>query len=161
MPTVQLLRPMSWTPESLNQISPNFYKTYRNDCRLYSAEIKIVIFQSVSERQGHYWTEVHQICTRLAGLLPFNLLKAFNLSAVQLLLPKTLGSLNRISPNFHKMYRNDCGLTAEIKSLIFRSVSEYQRAKWTSSNCSRGRFSIFAVLNSEVTDRSPPKFHTM
>jgi len=31
--------------------------------------------------------------------------------AVQLLSPETLGSLFRISPNFHKLYRNDCRLT--------------------------------------------------
>ena len=30
---------------------------------------------------------------------------------VQLLSPKTMGSLIRISPNFHNMYRNDCRLT--------------------------------------------------
>jgi len=68
----------------------------------YSAEIKIVIFQSVLERQreewrsssncgwiaakiarfnsinlGHYWMEVHQVWTQcITRLLPLNLLKA-------------------------------------------------------------------------------------
>jgi len=31
----------------------------------------------------------------------------------QLLLPKTLGSLIRISPNFHKMWRNNWRLTGK------------------------------------------------
>jgi len=36
--------------------------------------------------------------------------------AVQLLSPKTPGSLIRISPNFHKLYRNDCRLTCWNKN---------------------------------------------
>jgi len=52
------------------------------------------------------------------------------------------------------MYRNDCRLTRLNQNCDIQSVSERQLAKWTmivKLQPSRSTFSIFALLNSEVT----------
>jgi len=69
--------------------------------------------------------------------------------AVQILAPTSPGSQIRISPNFHKMYRNDCPLTYWNQNFDILILSERQRAKWTmivKLQPSRGTFSIFYSL---------------
>jgi len=53
------------------------------------------------------------LATARPSYISFNYVTSYFLStlAIQLRLPKTPGSLIRISPNFHKMYRNDSRLT--------------------------------------------------